>query len=78
MTWADGHFNADRLRAEREGLGLSIAALARKAGVLRRTVADAEAGRTIPYPTTVRKLARALGIEAGDLLGRRTRDTTGP
>jgi DNA-binding XRE family transcriptional regulator len=37
--------------------------LAKRAGVAQRTVVDAEAGRTVPQPATMRKLAEALGVD---------------
>lgn len=33
------------------------------AGVAQRTVALAESGKQIPYPSTIRLFARTLGVE---------------
>jgi transcriptional regulator with XRE-family HTH domain len=41
----------------------SLRALAVKAGVAPRTILEAEAGRQTPRPTTMRKLADALGVD---------------
>ena len=42
---------------------LSIRELARRAGVAQRTIVEAEAGRQVPRPATMRKLAEALRID---------------
>ena len=42
---------------------LSIRELAKRAGVAQRTVVEAEAGRQVPRPATMRKLAEALGVD---------------
>ena len=59
---------AQRLRAHRIAAGLSRAALAQKAGVVRRAVAYLERGVHRPQPGTLRKLAAALGIRPELLL----------
>lgn len=41
----------------------SLRALAAKADVAQRTIVEAEAGRQAPRPTTMRKLADALGVD---------------
>ena len=42
--------------------------LAKAAGVNRVTIAKIEAGVVDPYPSTVRKLAVALGMEPRELM----------
>jgi len=59
--------DAERLRTLRRERDWSVADLARHAGVRNATVRAAEQGRTQPYPATLRKLARVLGVEVGDL-----------
>ena len=41
--------------------------LARQAGVAQRTVVEAEAGRQVPHPRTMRKLAGALGVDPTEI-----------
>ena len=41
---------------------LSLRELAKRADVAQRTIVEAEAGRQLPRPTTMRKLAEALGV----------------
>jgi XRE family transcriptional regulator, aerobic/anaerobic benzoate catabolism transcriptional regulator len=57
-----------RLRAQREARGLSLAELARLAGVSRRYLTEAEAGRANPSVLVLARLARALETGAGTLL----------
>jgi transcriptional regulator with XRE-family HTH domain len=57
-----------RLRMWRERKALTQQQLAEKAGLTRVTVARVETGREEPYPTTVRKLADALGLEPEELM----------
>ena len=42
---------------------LSLRELAKRAGVAQRTIVEAEAGRQVPRPATMRKLAAALGVD---------------
>ena len=42
---------------------LSFRELAKRAGVAQRTIVEAEAGRQVPRPATMRKLAEALGVD---------------
>src|SRR5215469_16612187 len=62
------------LRQQRVAAGLTQEDLAERSGVSVRAIADLERGRTRkPYPSSVRALARALGLpeEAGsDLVAR--------
>ena len=59
---------ARNLRAAREEAGLSQEALAERAGMHRNAVALLETGKRDPRVSTVAKLAKALGIPAGELL----------
>ena len=55
-----------RLRAERE---MSQAALAEKSGVSREYIARLELGQQDPTLGTLTKLARALKVTLGELVG---------
>jgi transcriptional regulator with XRE-family HTH domain len=57
-----------RLREHREAAGLSIDALARRAGVGWHTVKRAEEGAWAPRGATVAALAAALGLDPADLV----------
>jgi transcriptional regulator with XRE-family HTH domain len=57
--------NIRRIREER---GMSQRALADRAGVVKSTIYEAEAGRHIPRIQTLEKIADALGVEIADLL----------
>ena len=46
---------------------LTIEQLAARAGVSKNTISKAERGGSI-YPSTVHKLATALGVEPGELV----------
>ncbi len=59
----------DRLREVREGRGLSQKDLSASSGVHFNTVSGIEAKRQKPHPSTLRKLAAALGVEVEDLTG---------
>ena len=54
---------ADLLRAERERQGLSLYALARKAGLSRQALSLLESGQREPAWNTVQVLAMALGVD---------------
>ena len=55
------------LKEARRRRVLSQRELARRAGVVQRTIVEAEAGRQVPRPATMRKLAEALGVEVADV-----------
>jgi transcriptional regulator with XRE-family HTH domain len=63
----------ENLRRIREERGLSQRALADRAGVVKSTIYEAEAGRRIPRIQTLEKLADALGVSIVDLLPSRKR-----
>jgi transcriptional regulator with XRE-family HTH domain len=56
-----------RLRELREELGFSQYGLAEESGVGRSTIAALEAGERGAHPSTMRALARALGVTVPDL-----------
>ncbi len=57
-----------KVRRARERQGLTVRALAEKAGVAKGTTLRAEHGANV-FPTTARKLAQGLGVEVADLMG---------
>ena len=59
--------NVRRLRAEK---GWSQEDYADRAGIHRTYVSDIERGKRNPTITVVEKLAKPLGVKAGDLLDR--------
>lgn len=65
----------ENLRRIREERGLSQRALADRAGVVKSTIYEAEAGRHIPRIQTLEKLADALGVSIVDLLPARKERT---
>jgi len=58
------------LRMIRENRALSRKDLAGKASVNESTIYRAEQGRTNLRPSTIRKLAQALGVEPNELISR--------
>lgn len=59
---------AMRLKRMRKAAGLSQEGLARKAGLSLGYIARLEIGRHDPTVSTVRKLAKALGVSVGELV----------
>ena len=57
------------LRGVRQDRALSQRDVAEASGVTLSTINRLELGRQSAYPTTVRKLARALGVEPRALYG---------
>lgn len=57
------------LRNIRDAKFLSQRELAEKAGVSPTTINQLETGKAEAQPRTVRKLAEALGVEPGELVG---------
>ena len=56
-----------RLRSARERRGLALSELAREAGLSRRYLTEAEAGRANPSILKLAALARALGLQLAEL-----------
>lgn len=63
--------NGMRLKKLREDRALSLRALADKSGVTPGTINDLERSKRGAYPSTVRKLSEALGVEPRELRGDR-------
>jgi len=61
-----------RLRAIREGKGVSLRALKKRSGVAVATLARIEAGGYDPRLSTLRKLAKALGVTVAELIGEKS------
>lgn len=59
-----------RLRGVRHKRGLSLVELASRSGLSKKTIVNAEKGRSTPRRETIEKLAAALGVEPGDLVRR--------
>ena len=58
-----------KLKRNRRGEGLTQQELAERSGVAQSTIAQIEGGaRPTPHPRTLKKLARALGLETRELL----------
>ena len=57
------------LRAIREGKGVSLRGLKKASGVAVATLARIEAGGYDPRLSTLRKLAKALGVTVAELIG---------
>lgn len=55
------------LRSRREDAGLTIAALAAKAGVTRNTIVNLEQGLTAPNPQTIRRLVAVKSLRLSEL-----------
>ena len=61
-----------RLRAIREGKGVSLRALKKVSGVAVATLARIEAGGYDPRLSTLRRLAKALHVTVAGLIGERS------
>ncbi len=64
-----------RLRHERHAAGFSQEGLAERSGVHRDTISRLERGRQPARPSTIKKLADALGVETGALAKNRKETT---
>ena len=60
--------DAMRLRRLRKELALSQQDLERISGVAQHTISDLESGKRGARPSTIRKLANALGVEPRELI----------
>lgn len=58
----------ENLKRIRKARGLSQRALADRAGVVKSTIYEAEAGRHVPRIQTLEKIADALDVDLVDLL----------
>ncbi len=66
---ADVATTGEKLVRLRRGQGLTQAELSESSGVAQSTIAQIETGkRARPHPGTLKKLAKAMGLEARDLL----------
>ena len=63
-----GMVKLTRLKSIRQRKALTQQQLAEKAGVSRVTIARLEGGTDEPFPTTVRRVADALGVDPEDLM----------
>jgi transcriptional regulator with XRE-family HTH domain len=68
----------ETLRNVRELAGYSQQELADESGVSQHTISEIELGRRQPQGRTLRKLAKALGVEVADLRGVLERPPLGP
>ncbi len=59
----------ERIKHYRLSAGLSQAGLAEKADLNTNTYAKIERGESEPITSTLKKLAKALGVSVSDLLG---------
>ena len=60
--------DVEQLKALRRKHVLTVRELADKAGVSKTTISNIENGQGEAYPSTIRKLARALEVEPGELV----------
>lgn len=60
--------DGDALRSLREGYPLTVRELAEMSGVSLTTISGIENGHRSANPSTVRKLAAALGVEPRELM----------
>jgi transcriptional regulator with XRE-family HTH domain len=56
----------EALKDVRRRHGLSQVDLSRRSGVAQNTISDIETGRREPRPSTLRKLAKSLGVDVAD------------
>lgn len=61
--------SAVKIKAARENAGLTIRALAEKAGLSTATIQYAESGKAVPRVNTLEKIANACGVAIADLQG---------
>ena len=61
--------DGEKLRSLRERRLWLIGDLAEKSGVHRNLISTYENGKSGAHPDTIRKLARALGVDPAELIG---------
>jgi transcriptional regulator with XRE-family HTH domain len=59
----------ERVRRRRDSLGITQEALAQKIGIHRPVLSDIETGQHSPTLRTIERVASALGLTVGQLLG---------
>lgn len=62
--------DAAALRRAREAVPLTVRELHRRSGVSHNTITNLENSHRDARPSTIRKLASALGVEPGELMRR--------
>jgi transcriptional regulator with XRE-family HTH domain len=67
-TTPDMEVNVERLRALRIEHVLTLRELAQAAGVSKDTIWRLENGHSEAHPSTIRKLARAFGVQPKELI----------
>ncbi len=67
-TTPDMEVNVERLRTLRGEHVLTLRELANEAGVSKDTIWRLENGHSEAHPSTIRKLAKALGVQPRDLV----------
>ncbi len=67
-TTSDMEVNVERLKALRSEHVMTLRELADEAGVSKDTIWRLENGHSGAYPSTIRKLAKALGVQPRDLV----------
>jgi transcriptional regulator with XRE-family HTH domain len=67
-TTSDMEVNVERLRTLRSEHVLTLRELAQEAGVSKDTIWRLENGYSEAHPSTIRKLARALGVQPRELV----------
>ena len=60
--------DVDKLKRLRKERVLTIRELADEAGVSKTTISNIENGQSEAYPSTIRKLARALEVQPSELV----------
>ena len=65
--------DAEALRRLREGFPLTVRELAERSEVSHNTITMIENRHRTANPSTVRKLAAALGVEPSELMGKESR-----
>jgi transcriptional regulator with XRE-family HTH domain len=73
----DGALLANRIRAERETRGWTIAGLADRSGVSRAMISKIERGETSPTATLLGRLSAAFGLTLSQLFARPADDAVG-